>query len=89
VKKARTTKKLDFEQLKKPEIRLVYSIEVENKFEQLIDEGDDVTWESMKTSWLRRQKSVYQRKREVKIKWMTQEILSMMNDRWKIKNRDS
>ena len=67
----------------------MYSIEVENKFEQLIDEGDDVTWESMKTSWLRRQKSVYQRKREVKIKWMTQEILSMMNDRWKIKNRDS
>ena len=68
----------------------MYSIKVENKLEQLIDEGDDVTWESMKISWLRRQKSVYQRKREeVKIKWMTQEILSMMNDRWKIKNRDS
>ena len=90
MKKARTTKKLDFEHLKKPEIRLAYSIKVENKFEQLIDEGDEVIWESMKNILVEMaEECVPKKERKIKNKWMTQEILSVMNDRQKIKNRHS
>ncbi len=42
LKNARITRKLDFEQLTKLEIRFENYIKVENKFEQLIDEGDEV-----------------------------------------------
>ena len=90
LKKARTAKKLDFEQLKKPEIRLAYSVKVENKFEQLIDEGDEVTWESIKNILVKTAEECVQKKeRRSKNKWMAQEILSMMSNRKKIKNRDS
>ena len=90
LKKARTTKKLDFEQWKAPEIRLAYSIKVENMFEQLIDEGDQITLESMKNILVETaEECVPQKERRSKNKWMTQEILSMMTDRQKIKNRDS
>jgi len=90
LKKARTTKKLDFEQLRKPEIPLVYSIRVENKFEELIDAGDEVTWESMKNILVETaEECVPKKERRSKNKWMTQEILSMMSDRQKIKKRDS
>ena len=82
LQQARTVKKLDFEQLKKPEIRLTYSIKVENKFEQLIDEVDEVTWESMKNILVETaEECVPKKDRRSKNKWMTQEILSMMSDR--------
>ena len=74
----------------KPEIQLECSIKKENKFEQLIDEGDEVAWESMENILVETaEECVPKKERRSKNKRMTQEILSMMNDRQKIKSRES
>jgi len=91
LKKAKVGKKLDFEQLSKPDIRLKYSIQVKNRFEELSDEGEETSWETMKNILVETAEVTIPKKEKKKNmnKWITGEILSMMSERQKIGNRDS
>ncbi|XP_071947472.1 uncharacterized protein [Antedon mediterranea] len=90
VKKAKNVQKLDFEQLNSPEIRLEYSIQVRNKFDILVDEGEEITWDAMRDILVETAKeSLPKKERRRKNKWVSEEILSMMRDRQKISSRSS
>jgi len=83
-------KNLDFEMLNKPEIRMEYSIKVKNRFEVLLDEGQENTWDTMRDILVETAEEIIPKKeRRRKTKWMTEEILSKMGDRQKIKQRES
>ena len=90
LKKPKVVEKMDYEQLRKPEIRLQYSIQVRNRFEELTDEGEETTWEMMRNTLVEvAQKTVPRRERRRKSKWITEEILAMMENRQKIRVRKS
>ena len=48
LKRARTEQKLDFEKLSEPNFRLQYSVQVKNRFERLVDEGDETYWDTVR-----------------------------------------
>ena len=88
VKKARNVQKLVFEQLHMPEMHLEYSVQVKNQFESLIDEGEETTWEAMRDILIETAENILPKeKKRKRQKWMTEEILLMMEDRQKLSDR--
>ena len=71
-----------------PEICLEYSVQVKNQFKSLIDEGEETTWEAMRDILIETAENILpkEKKRE-RQKWMTEEILLMMEDRQKLSDR--
>ena len=71
-----------------PEMHLEYSVQVKNQFESLIDEGEETTWEAMRDILIETAENILPKKRKRKRqKWMTEEILLMMEDRQKLNDR--
>ena len=67
-----------------------YNLEVRNKFEAPTEEDNNRPWENFKESLTAiAQKLLPRETKKVKSKWMTQEILDMMDTRRKIVLRDS
>ena len=90
VKRVRNVQKLAFEQLHTPEIHLEYSMQVKNQFESLIDEGEETTWEALRDILVETAENILPKeKKRKRQKWMTVEILLMMEDRQKLSNRQS
>ena len=88
LKRTRTEQKLDFEKLSEPTLRLQYSVQVKNRFERLVDEGDDTNWDTVRDILVQTAKETLPRKeRRARQKWMTEDILSMMGNRQKIRDR--
>ena len=86
--RARTEQKLDFEKLSEPNFRLQYSVQVKNRFERLVDEGDETNWDAVRDILVQTAKETLPKKeRRVRQKWMTEDILSMMGNRQKIRDR--
>ena len=86
VKKARNVQKLIFEQLHMPEMYLEYSVQVKNQFKSLIEEGEETTWEAMRDILIETTENILPKeKKRKRQKWMTEEILLMMEDRQKFK----
>ena len=88
VKKARNGQKLVFEQLCMTEMHLEYPVQVKNHFESLIDEGEETTWEAMRHILIETAENILPKeKKRMRQKWMTEEILLMMEDRQKLSDR--
>ena len=88
LKKGKKIQKLDYEKLYNPEIRMNYSVHVENRFETLIDEGEEITWDSMRNILIETAEVYCPKKEKInRKKWMTEDILAMMRSRQKVRNR--
>ena len=88
VEKVRNVQKLAFEQLHMPEIHLEYSVQVKSQFESLIDEGEETTWEAMRDILVETAENILpEEKKRKRQKWMTEEILLMMEDGQKLSDR--
>ena len=88
LKRPKVVKILDFKQVSKPDIRQEFTVQVKNRFELLIDEGEENTWETMRNILVETaEENVLTKERKRRNKWMTEEILLMMKDRQKIGNR--
>ena len=71
-----------------PEMCLEYSVQVKNQFESLIDEGEETTWEAMRDILIETAENILPKeKKRKRQKWMTEEILLMMEDRQKLSDR--
>ena len=67
---------------------LEYSLQVKNQFESLIDEGEETTWEAVRDILIETAKNILPKeKKRKRQKWMTEEILLMMEDRQKLSDR--
>ena len=70
-----------------PEICLEYSMQIKNQFESLID-GEETTWEAMRDILVETaENNLPKEKKRKRQKWMTEEILLMMEDRQKLSDR--
>ena len=57
-------------------------------FESLIDEGEETTWEAMRDILIETAENILcKEKKRKRQKWMTEEILLMMEDRQKLSDR--
>ena len=73
---------LDFKQLSKPDIRQEFTVQVKNRFESLVDEGEENTWERMRNILVETaEEYVPTKERKRRNKWMTEDFLLMMKDR--------
>ena len=71
-----------------PEIHLEYSVQVKNQFESLIDEGKETTWEAMRDILVETAENILPKeKKRKRQKWMTEEILLIIEDRQKLSDR--
>ena len=88
MKKARNVQKLVFEQLCMPEMCLEYFVQVKDQFESLINEGEETTWEAIRDIQIETAENILPKeKKRKRQKWMTEEILLMMEDRQKLSDR--
>ena len=87
--KAKSIQKVDFEQLQNRDVRLRYTVKVQNRFDSLTDQGEEVTWESMRDILVETaEETLPKKEKKSKQRWMTEEILAKMSKRQKIKDRD-
>ncbi|XP_030834435.1 uncharacterized protein LOC115921264 [Strongylocentrotus purpuratus] len=87
--KAKSIQKVDFEQLQNRDVRRRYTAKVQNRFDSLTDQGEEVTWESMRDILVETaEETLPKKEKKSKQRWMTEEILAKMSIRQKIKDRD-
>ena len=71
-----------------PEMHLEDSMQVKKQFKGLIDEGEETTWEAMRDILIETAENILPKeKQRNRQKWMTEEILLMMEDRQKLSDR--
>ena len=88
LKRTRTAQRLDFDKLSDPDFRLQYFVQVKNRFECLDDEGDKTNWDTVRDILVQTaQETLPTKERRVRQKWMTKEILLMMGNRQKVRDR--
>ena len=91
LKKAQQAPKLQYNSLQKDQdIRNQYSIAVRNRFEVLKNEECKSTWDCFKESIVTTAEEIVPKKeKQSKNKWMTGEILYLMQTRQKVANKES
>ena len=94
IKKRKIIPIMNLKELRKEDTRKRYSIAVKNRYEELVDEGDmddlEKEWTCLQKAYVEKAEEIIPRKeRRARQKWITDDILNLMEERRKFKNRNT